>query len=78
MDSIQDWIVLAVIAVILFGGGKRIPDLFRNFGRGIGEFRKGQQEVENELRAGVRVNATEAAPAAAAEAPAKETETART
>lgn len=43
-------ITLIVIALLLFGGGKKIPQLARSLGRATGEFRKGQREVEREIR----------------------------
>jgi sec-independent protein translocase protein TatA len=45
-------IVLAVI-VLLFGANK-IPKLARSTGQAMGEFRRGREEIEEELKAGVR------------------------
>lgn len=39
-----------MVAVVLFGGASKLPEIFRSLGRAVGEFRKGQIEVENELR----------------------------
>lgn len=44
-------IVLAVI-VLLFGANK-IPKLARSTGQAMGEFRRGREEIETELKAGV-------------------------
>ncbi|WP_227354172.1 Sec-independent protein translocase subunit TatA/TatB [Haladaptatus salinisoli] len=41
--------VILLIAVLLFGANK-IPKLARSTGEAMGEFKKGRQEVENELR----------------------------
>ncbi|WP_458191106.1 Sec-independent protein translocase subunit TatA/TatB [Haladaptatus sp. NG-WS-4] len=41
--------MILLIAVLLFGANK-IPKLARSTGEAIGEFKKGRQEVENELR----------------------------
>ena len=41
--------MLIVLGVLLFGANK-IPELFRNLGKAIGEFKKGQIEVEKELK----------------------------
>lgn len=49
IGSIQDWVVLAIVALILFGGAKKIPELFRNLGKAMGEFKKGQMEMNAEM-----------------------------
>ncbi|WP_435157203.1 Sec-independent protein translocase subunit TatA/TatB [Haladaptatus sp. DFWS20] len=41
--------VILLIAVLLFGANK-IPKLARSTGEAMGEFKKGRQEVETELR----------------------------
>ena len=41
------WIFLAV--VLLFGP-KKIPDLMRGLGRGVGEFKKAKEEFEKEIQ----------------------------
>jgi sec-independent protein translocase protein TatA len=51
IGSITDWAILIVVALLLFGGSKKIPELARGLGRAMGEFRRGQAEVEKELRA---------------------------
>jgi sec-independent protein translocase protein TatA len=50
-DSIDDWLIIAVVAGILFYGSSRIPQLARSLGRSVGEFKKGRLEVERELKA---------------------------
>jgi len=64
-DSIDDWLIIAVVAGILFYGSSKIPQLAHSLGRSVGEFKKGRLEVERELKAD-SVNA--AAPAASAPA----------
>jgi len=61
-DSIDDWLVIAVVAGVLFYGSSKIPQLARSLGRSVGEFKRGRLEVERELKA-------EQAAAAAAPAP---------
>lgn len=43
-----EMLVILLIAVLLFGANK-IPKLARSTGEAMGEFRKGRQEVEQEL-----------------------------
>jgi sec-independent protein translocase protein TatA len=50
-DSIDDWLVIAVVAGILFYGSGKIPQLAHSLGRSVGEFKKGRLEVERELKA---------------------------
>ncbi|HLM91875.1 MAG TPA: twin-arginine translocase TatA/TatE family subunit [Thermoplasmata archaeon] len=50
-DSIDDWLIIAVIAGILFYGSSKIPQLAHSLGRSMGEFKKGRLEVERELKA---------------------------
>jgi sec-independent protein translocase protein TatA len=50
-------LVIAGIAVLLFGAQK-IPKLARSTGQAMGEFRKGRQELEDELEDAADPNAT--------------------
>lgn len=43
-------LILIVVALILFGGAKKIPDFARNLGKATGEFKRGQLELENEIK----------------------------
>ena len=38
-------IILIVIALLLLFGGKKIPELMRGLGKGINEFKKGKNEI---------------------------------
>ncbi|KZN23681.1 preprotein translocase subunit TatA [Haladaptatus sp. R4] len=42
-------VVILLIAVLLFGANK-IPELARSTGEAMGEFKKGREEVEQELQ----------------------------
>lgn len=44
-----EMLVILLIAVLLFGANK-IPKLARSTGEAMGEFKKGRQEVEQELQ----------------------------
>lgn len=50
-DSIDDWLIIAVVAGVLLYGSTKIPQLARNLGRSTGEFKRGKLEVENEIKA---------------------------
>jgi sec-independent protein translocase protein TatA len=45
-----EMIIVGVIAVLLFG--KRVPEVARSLGKGVTEFKKGIQGVEDEFRSG--------------------------
>ncbi len=49
IGNITDWAILAVVVIVLFGGAKKIPELARSMGKAMGEFRKGQAEIEKEV-----------------------------
>lgn len=50
MFSVEELLIIAVVALILFGGSKKIPDLARSMGRATGEFKRGQMELEKEIK----------------------------
>jgi sec-independent protein translocase protein TatA len=50
MGYLNEIIVIAIIAVILIFGVKKIPELARTFGKAKGEFEKGKIESEKELK----------------------------
>lgn len=45
----MEWIVLLVIALLLFG--KRLPEVGKSLGKGIVEFKKGLKGVDDEVEA---------------------------
>lgn len=49
LDSPTDWIIFIVVALVILGGSRKIPELAKSFGRAMGEFRKGRMEVEKEI-----------------------------
>jgi len=61
-DSIDDWLIIAVVAGILFYGSSKIPQLARSLGRSVGEFKRGRLEVERELKAEQAASAVAANP----------------
>jgi sec-independent protein translocase protein TatA len=49
--SIGHWeIVLAVLVIIIFFGGKKIPELARGIGKGLAEFKKTRKKITNEMK----------------------------
>ncbi len=42
-------ILLIVLVILLLFGGKKIPELMRGLGRGVTSFKKGLNEVQNEI-----------------------------
>ena len=46
----MEWVLLLLVVVLLMFGAKKIPELARSFGKATGEFKRGQREVEREIR----------------------------
>jgi len=44
---LDNWLLIAIVALLLFG--KRLPEVGRSLGRGIVEFKKGVQGIEDDL-----------------------------
>ena len=44
--SYMDRLIIAVVALIIFGGTKKIPEMARNLGKASGEFKRGQMEIK--------------------------------
>ena len=58
----QDLIIVLVIVLVLFGG-KKIPELLRGVGKGVGELQKGLDEGKRQLTQSMHNPPTAAAPA---------------
>lgn len=43
-------ILLIAIVVLLFFGGKKIPELMKGLGKGVRSFKDGMNEVEKEVK----------------------------
>lgn len=43
-------ILLIVLVVLLFFGGKRIPELMRGLGKGVRSFKDGMNEIEKDIK----------------------------
>ena len=53
MPGGTEWILILLV-VLLFFGGKKIPDLMRGIGRGVREFNDAKESVKKELDAGMK------------------------
>ena len=62
LGTIGVWeIVLIALVVLLFFGGRKIPELMKGLGKGVKSFKEGMNEVEKELN--TPVPETKSAPA---------------
>jgi len=43
-------ILLIALVVLLLFGGKKIPELMRGIGKGVGEFKKGVKDIEDTIK----------------------------
>lgn len=53
MPGGSEWILILLV-VLLFFGGRKIPDLMRGIGRGVREFNDAKANVKNEIELGMR------------------------
>ncbi|MBR1700243.1 MAG: twin-arginine translocase TatA/TatE family subunit [Bacteroidales bacterium] len=45
------WEIIAIVAIVLLlFGGKKIPELMQGLGKGVKSFKKGMNEVEEEIK----------------------------
>jgi sec-independent protein translocase protein TatA len=54
----MEWIIVALLVLLLFGA-KKIPELARGIGQGIGEFKKASSEIRREIEKGERLEENE-------------------
>lgn len=48
MPSVGSWVIIA-LALLLFFGGKKIPELMKGLGGGIKEFKKASKDDKKEV-----------------------------
>lgn len=53
MPGGSEWILI-ILVVLLFFGGKKIPELMRGVGRGIREFNDAKSNVKKEIEEGMK------------------------
>ncbi|MHB1493307.1 MAG: Sec-independent protein translocase subunit TatA/TatB [Thermoplasmataceae archaeon] len=58
-DSPWEWLIVGLVIVLLFGSAKKIPEFSRNLGKATGEFKRGQAEIEREIKSYVNSPAPE-------------------
>ena len=46
--SPSHWLIFLIVVLVVFGA-RRLPDIARNLGRSLGEFKKARREFEEEL-----------------------------
>ena len=46
----SEWFIIAFVAIVLFLGSKRLPELSRKIGRAVGEYNKTKNMVQNQLQ----------------------------
>lgn len=49
MPGPSEWIVIAIVALVVIFGAKKIPEMARSLGRAQSEFKKGLREGQQEL-----------------------------
>jgi sec-independent protein translocase protein TatA len=50
--GMQELIVVFLVVLLLFGG-KKIPEIARGLGQGLSEFKKGTQNIREEMEASI-------------------------
>ncbi|MDB5201056.1 MAG: twin-arginine translocase TatA/TatE family subunit [Ferruginibacter sp.] len=61
MPGGSEWILI-ILVVLLFFGGKKIPDLMRGIGKGMREFNDAKQNVKSEIEAGMNTKEPQPVP----------------
>jgi len=49
MPGPSEWIIIAIVAIVVIFGAKKIPEIARSMGRAQSEFKKGMKEGTAEL-----------------------------
>jgi sec-independent protein translocase protein TatA len=49
MPGPSEWLVIAIVALVVIFGAKKIPEMARSMGRAQSEFKKGVKEGQAEL-----------------------------
>ena len=46
----SEWLIIAFVAIILFLGTKRLPELSKRLGKAVGEYNKAKNTVQSEFQ----------------------------
>lgn len=57
MLGMPEIIIIAIVVLILFGG-KKLPELMHGVGKGIRDFKKGMNGIEDEIKKDIDLNDT--------------------
>ena len=49
MIGTWEWVIIALVILLLFGG-KKIPELMKGLGKGVKSFKEGMNSVEGEIK----------------------------
>ncbi|HJA85340.1 MAG TPA: twin-arginine translocase TatA/TatE family subunit [Candidatus Bacteroides avicola] len=52
-------IIFIVLILLLFFGGKKIPELMKGLGKGVRSFKEGVKDIENDLNVNAQDNKPE-------------------
>ena len=69
MPGGPEWVIIAIVAVVVLFGAKKIPEMARSLGRAQNEFKKGMREGATEDDAAGDTQDTEKRPEHKAESP---------
>lgn len=74
IQNLSSWeIILIFLVVLLFFGAKRLPELFRSFGKSVKEFKKATTEIEDDIRTAMEDTPADKATPPVAESSTKDT-----
>ena len=45
-----EWVILIAFVILILFGAKKLPELARSIGKATGEFQRGRQEIEKQLK----------------------------
>ncbi|HUZ57163.1 MAG TPA: twin-arginine translocase TatA/TatE family subunit [Hanamia sp.] len=52
MPGESEWLLILIV-ILLFFGGKKIPDLMRGIGKGVREFNDAKEDMKGGLKSGI-------------------------